>query len=255
MNNKKYIFFDIDGTLTDDNPGGKVLPSTYRTLDKLRENGHFVAIATGRAHFFAADFARENGFDNMVCDGGNGIVLDGKLQGIEPLNKKLCLELIDECLQKEIAFGVSLGDEPRFYTCGNQEYTTKMTDDIVKIDSFDEVDAIYKIFVKATPAQEKDLITIHKLGYMRYHQEDLIVEPLEKYRGIRKVVEIIGGEEKDIVVFGDGKNDISMMKQAPLSIAMENAIDEVKEIASYITKSNKEDGIEYACKHFGWIDS
>ena len=43
---RKYIFFDIDGTLLDDNPGGKILESTYRTLDKLKENGHFVAIAT-----------------------------------------------------------------------------------------------------------------------------------------------------------------------------------------------------------------
>ena len=56
------------------------------------------------------------------------------------------------------------------------------------------------------------------------------------------------------VVFGDGHNDISMMRQAPISIAMGNAIDEVKEVATYITKSNQEDGIEYACKHFGWID-
>ena len=31
---RKYIFFDIDGTLLDDNPGGKILESTYRTLDK-----------------------------------------------------------------------------------------------------------------------------------------------------------------------------------------------------------------------------
>ena len=33
---RKYIFFDIDGTLLDDNPGGKILESTYRTLDKLK---------------------------------------------------------------------------------------------------------------------------------------------------------------------------------------------------------------------------
>ena len=45
---KKFFFFDIDGTLTNDNPGGIVLPSTFKTLDKLRANGHFVAIATGR---------------------------------------------------------------------------------------------------------------------------------------------------------------------------------------------------------------
>lgn len=56
------------------------------------------------------------------------------------------------------------------------------------------------------------------------------------------------------MVFGDGLNDISMIDQAPLGIAMGNAIDEVKAVANFITKRNDDDGIEYACRHFGWID-
>ena len=36
---KKYFFFDIDGTLTNDNPGGIILPSTLTTIRKLEENG------------------------------------------------------------------------------------------------------------------------------------------------------------------------------------------------------------------------
>ena len=35
---RKYFFFDIDGTLTNSNPGGIILPSTFETLDKLRKN-------------------------------------------------------------------------------------------------------------------------------------------------------------------------------------------------------------------------
>ena len=68
---RKYIFFDIDGTLLDDNPGGKILESTYRTLDKLKENGHFVAIATGRAQYMAMDAAKEahiGEFDLYMCE-------------------------------------------------------------------------------------------------------------------------------------------------------------------------------------------
>ena len=48
-NDMKYIFFDIDGTLTD-NTTGKIVPSAQEALDKLQENGNFVAIATGRAY-------------------------------------------------------------------------------------------------------------------------------------------------------------------------------------------------------------
>ena len=46
-----------------------------------------------------------------------------------------------------------------------------------------------------------------------------------------------------------------MIDQAPLGIAMGNAIDEVKAVANfYNQKENDDDGIEYACRHFGWID-
>ena len=46
---KKYFFFDIDGTLTDRSTG-KIVPSAREALDRLEANGHFVAIATGREH-------------------------------------------------------------------------------------------------------------------------------------------------------------------------------------------------------------
>ena len=43
------------------------------------------------------------------------------------------------------------------------------------------------------------------------------------------MIEIQGGKPEDIVVFGDGHNDISMMRQAPISIAMEMQLMRVKE--------------------------
>ena len=55
-------------------------------------------------------------------------------------------------------------------------------------------------------------------------------------------------------MFGDEKNDLSMFIDEWTSIAMGNAIDELKEKATYITSDADDDGIYNACKHFGWID-
>ena len=68
------------------------------------------------------------------------------------------------------------------------------------------------------------------------------------------MVDHFGGDYSDVVVFGDEKNDLSMFIDEWTSIAMGNAIDELKEKATYITTDASDDGIYNACKHFGWID-
>ena len=54
--------------------------------------------------------------------------------------------------------------------------------------------------------------------------------------------------------FGDGGNDMAMLKHVAVSVAMGNANDELKEIADYVTKSVDNDGIYHALKHFELID-
>ena len=51
-----------------------------------------------------------------------------------------------------------------------------------------------------------------------------------------------------MICCGDGFNDISMIEYAGLGVAMENAVDEVKERANYITLSNNDNGIAYCLK-------
>ena len=255
MSKKKFIFFDIDGTLTDKAQGGVVLPSTKLAIQKLRENGHFVALATGRAHFYAKPFKDEHGFENMVSDGGNGLTVDNELVGIEPLERAKALKVIDECIAKGIAFSVGLGDRPASYVLENAEVVDKLgiRKEIIRVANFHDIEHIYKIFIDATSEQERELASIHEIGYISHPDLGVIVEPLDKFKGIRKMVELQNGSLDDVVVFGDAANDLSMMEQAAMSIAMGNAIDEVKKVATFVTKDNDDDGIYYACEKFGWI--
>lgn len=252
--NKKYLFFDIDGTLTTHNPGGIILDSTLKALDMLRKNGHFTAIATGRAQILSRDFAAQAHINNIVSDGGNGITLNGKLLGIEPLNKTKALAIIDEALKKNISFAISIDNTTNLYSRKNTFDLTHFYN-IIEDPHFDfyKTEKIFKIFLSMTEEEEKHFAGIYDLGYMKYHDNSIIIEPDDKFSGIEKMMKLLNAPVEDVVVFGDGLNDYSMFQKAPMSIAMGNAIDKLKEIATYVTNDSNEHGIFNACKHFGWI--
>lgn len=80
MMNRKYFFFDIDGTLAVGTPGDQYIPeSTQYALKQLEAEGHFIAIATGRSYAMAHDYMHELGFHNMISDGGNGMTIENTI--------------------------------------------------------------------------------------------------------------------------------------------------------------------------------
>ena len=62
--------------------------------------------------------------------------------------------------------------------------------------------------------------------------------------------EVIGISKEEMVAFGDGFNDLSMIQYAGLGVAMGNAKDVVKENADFIAKTNDEDGIVEVLEKF-----
>ena len=238
---KKYFFFDIDGTLIPVSGARDIPESTKTALQELREKGHFCAIATGRSHCLAEPQRMDLGFENMVCDGGNGIVLDGKLIGIEPLDRELCIQLAKQCDERGITWGVSVEDKPMrltiyqaFIDRADNFYQRSTLVEDLDIESFPQ---ILKMFVACDPGVEKDIPVLHILPWVRYEDAFIFVEPTDKSIGIKKVQEIYHIPDEDIVVFGDGMNDLSMFLPKWKCIAMGNAVPQLKERASFVTKN------------------
>ena len=64
------------------------------------------------------------------------------------------------------------------------------------------------------------------------------------------LAELLGIRQEATMAFGDGENDISMLRMAGIGVAMENAEDHVKEAADYVTVTNNEAGVAAALRKF-----
>ena len=79
---------------------------------------------------------------------------------------------------------------------------------------------------------------------------DITPPGIDKAVGLSKLAQYLQIDKSEIMACGDGDNDLAMIEYAGLGVAMENAIDDVKNIAQFITKDCDEDGIAYVINKF-----
>ena len=113
-NQKKYFFFDIDGTLTDD-ATHRIVPSAKVALHQLEKNGHFVSIATGRAHYKTVSFTNQIGIYNIVCAGGGCLEYQHQIIKNEPLPFEKVQELLRHADEENIGWLLMLDDSDKVY--------------------------------------------------------------------------------------------------------------------------------------------
>ena len=73
---------------------------------------------------------------------------------------------------------------------------------------------------------------------------------ISKGKTLQKLLDILHLKNEELMAFGDGQNDLEMLKMAGTSICMENGDNLCKETADFVTRSNDEDGIPFAIEHF-----
>lgn len=259
MTNRKLIFFDIDGTLLDHE---KELPaSTKEAIFQLKEKGHEIAIATGRAPFMYTDLREELGIHTFVSYNGQYVVFNGEELYTNPLNKAPLLKLTETALSNNHPI-VYMDHEDMKANVPEHPYINEGIATL-KINQFPDHDPyyykgrdLYQSLLFCPEGEEKQYESeFTDFDFVRWHPLSVDVLPKggSKAKGIEKLVAKLGFSEEDVYAFGDGLNDMEMLNTVHHSVAMGNAVDKVKSVARYVTKSVDDDGIYHGLKMVGLL--
>ncbi len=262
---KKIVFVDIDGTIIDctrglDDPTAK----TKEAFKALKEQGHLVFIASGRARCLLPKTVIDLEPSGYLLANGAYAELDGKVlfsrtmssaakRAIIDFTEKVggCyyLETVDDIYTTSTAmplhqrFAEAWGDTADYRDEG---YVDDMPINIAML-AVPEDDEI----VKAVFDDLSLYVDINRHGTM--YSFDLNIQGNSKGRGITELLDVLGMTKEDAYAYGDGYNDLEMFDAVKYGIAMANAVDELKAKAYGITGDVLDDGLYTSLKDFGLI--
>ena len=131
---------------------------------------------------------------------------------------------------------------------------------VVKVEDFKAIlhDPIHKILCTGEPSYVASIVDDFKAPYgdslSIYRSAPFFIEVMaqgiDKAASLDRLASSLGIKQEEVMAFGDGYNDLSMIEYAGMGISMANGVDGVKERANIITLSNDEDGIAYALNKF-----
>lgn len=251
---KKIVFFDIDGTLVDEQKNIPV--SAKRAIETLKRNDVYVAIATGRAPFMFEDIRKELDIESFVSFNGQYVVFEGETIYENPIGQRALKKLYEASLENDYPM-VFMCDKDMRATADNHPHIKESLGNL-KL-KYPQVDSNYyrdKTIYQALLFCERDqdaFINDHdELDFIRWHDFSCDVLPGggSKAVGIDKIIEASGLNKDNSFAFGDGFNDIEMLQEVGTGIAMGNAVTPLKEVADHITETVDEQGILKGLQHF-----
>ena len=256
----KIIFFDIDDTLRNSKTG--FIPSTIPTVfQQLREKGILTGIATGRGIFGVVPEIKALKPDFFVTL--NGAYIEDK-KGNVIYSNKIARDKVEEYIAwtKEVGIDYGLVGSHGAKLSRRTEMISQAIDPIypdLEVDpDFYQKEDIYQMW---TFEDQGDDLTLPEslastLRMVRWHEHSSDIVPISgsKAAGVAKVVDQLGLKPENVMVFGDGLNDLELFDYAGISVAMEISHDIIKEKADYITKTLEEDGIFDALEGFGMVE-
>jgi len=257
----KLCAFDLDGTLL--NSKKKITSETIKAISALMDKGYAVTIITGRSFHQVEEYRKKLKITLPA------VFLNGAMVGHEenwmhrePMDPRSVLEVL-AFAEGENHF-IHLYDGKRVNTQaidgrvigalgGLYREGKSMGSGVHVVNHLSLLaEQTYKILIpfasiQERQAKERKVAQIKGLAiYSSGRALEIAAQGTSKGKGLALLADRLGFQRENVIVFGDQTNDESMFDFAGTSIAMGNAIEALKEKATYVTDTNDQEGIAKA---------
>ena len=256
----KAIFIDIDGTLRNKE---KVLTKrTINAVKRVSEKGILVILCSGRPRKYTENISRECFASQYIITSSGGMIYDykqNKVLYVNKMDKEAIIKLYDIATRADVRFIMNVGEGRVVNKVKHPEEDKKLEEDIR--------DFVYKNEVVQCTIADKSLEKIKKIIPLAEKIENVEIKNRSKClidekfidnstiyfdianidsnkgNAVNKLLKILNIKKDEAIAIGDDNNDLSMFEEVEYKVAVDNAIDIVKEKADEITLSNDEDGV------------
>lgn len=253
---KNIIMFDIDNTLFD-HYKHEVPASTIKALKLLQKHDNLIGLASGKYPQYIETFLKPFGINitTYVAFNGNYVVYQNQLIYDNPLPPALTIKFEKYCLKNNLPFVyvTTAGVLTKFWhneiIAAYYNYFSNTT--TVKPVSSVDYPRIYQLSVMISKENEQQIISLFpEFAFIRINPfgMNVVLNDGLKEKGLKKILAYAQIDSTKLIAFGDDLNDIGMLKLAHIGVALGNAAEEVKEVATFCADHISDDGIYKACQ-------
>ena len=261
--NIKIAFFDLDGTLCTHDK--LITKNTIKTLNNLIEKDICVVLCSGRINSYLKQYLKHINKSIYTISNNGALIYNNELNKII-ISHTLYNKDLDYLwnFSKDTQSSFIINTIKNKYS---NEFV-KYKEDIIMVKDLNEVkeDKLQLVIsnddinvmreLEIYINTKTNLKVINKsLDYLNevkngYYFFDIVNKNVNKGNAINDLLKILKIHKKNSICFGDSINDIEMFKNVGTSVAMGNSIEEIKNIANYITDTNDNDGISKFCNKY-----